>query len=195
MLEDRLKNYRIILASRSPRRQQLLKGLGIDFDIIPADIDETYPPHLQHKDIALYLSQQKAKAFDPNLIDDRSLLITADTIVWLDGRSMPKPSGFEEAVNILHSLSGKMHEVITGVTIRSKTGMQSFHSLTRVWFKTLREEEIHYYINRFKPFDKAGAYGVQEWIGYTGIEKIEGSYFNVVGLPVFELYRELLKFN
>ena len=194
MLLESLKEYRIILASRSPRRQQLLKELGLRFEVHPMDVDESYPSHLKHEKIALYLSELKANAFDFSDLCENCLVISADTIVWQNGMVLPKPKDYADAIRILEILSGNAHEVITGVCLRSKNKLKSFHSSTKVYFKKLTREEMDYYITNFKPYDKAGAYGIQEWIGYVGIEKIEGSYFNVVGLPVQKLYTELLDF-
>ncbi|MCB2221704.1 MAG: septum formation protein Maf [Bacteroidetes bacterium] len=194
MLAEKLKNYKVILASQSPRRQNLLKELNIDFDVMPVDVDEVFPDNLKHKEIALYLSELKAKAFDFKQLCENCLIITSDTIVWLDGKILQKPNDFEDAVRILKTLSGRMHEVITGVTFRTIDKMHSFHCITKVYFKNLTEEEIRWYVEHYKPYDKAGAYGVQEWIGYLGIEKIEGSYLNVVGLPVHLVYEALLQF-
>ena len=194
MLSELAKKYRIILASQSPRRQQLLKELGLDFEVMSVDIDETYPASLKGKDIAIYLSELKAKAYDFKNLYKNCLIITADTIVWQNGQILPKPVDYNDAVRILQTLSGNVHEVITGVSLRTKNKLKSFHSITKVYFKNLTPEEIHHYIEHYKPYDKAGAYGIQEWIGYIGIEKIEGSYFNVVGLPVQRLYSELLNF-
>ena len=193
MLNEKLKKYTIILASQSPRRQYLLRELGVDFKVRPVNVEETYPAHLKHREIAIYLSELKAGAFDFEQLCNDCLIITADTIVWLNGEVMPKPENRIEAMQILQQLSGKMHEVITGVTLRTNDRLTSFYSVTKVFFKHLTDDEIGYYIDNYEPFDKAGAYGVQEWIGYIGIEKIEGSYFNVVGLPVTKLYDELMK--
>ncbi|MBL7104643.1 MAG: septum formation protein Maf [Bacteroidales bacterium] len=194
MLSELVKKYKIILASQSPRRQQLIKELGLDFEVIPVDIEESYPAKLKKKDIAIYISELKAKSFDFDKLCKNCLIITADTIVLQDGQILPKPKDFNDAVRILQTLSGNVHEVITGVSLRTKNKLKSFHSITKVYFKNLTPEEIHYYIEHYKPYDKAGAYGIQEWIGYIGIERIEGSYFNVVGLPVQRLYSELLNF-
>jgi septum formation protein len=157
-------------------------------------VEESYPPSLRHSDIAVYLSRLKASSFGDELFCDNCLVITADTIVWLDDRVLPKPAGHQEAIAILRQLSGKVHDVITGVTLRTKDKTHSFYSDTRVYFKHLALEEIRYYVEAFRPFDKAGAYGIQEWIGHIGIERIEGCYFNVVGLPVAKLYSELEQF-
>ncbi len=193
MLHEKLKDYKIILASQSPRRQQLLKGLDIPFQIISKDIKEEYPQDLKKEEIALYLCELKASAFNGE-IDDKTLVITADTIVWINGVALNKPSDYNDAVSILKTLSGNMHEVITGVCLKTKNKTHSFFSLTKVFFKKLSQQEIEYYITNYKPYDKAGAYGAQEWIGYVAIEKIEGSYFNVMGLPTRLLYEELMKF-
>ncbi|MFN4234255.1 MAG: Maf-like protein [Bacteroidia bacterium] len=185
--------HRLILASKSPRRQQLLNGLGFEFEIVTREVDESFPPHLKAQEIPLYLSKIKAEAFN-DLLDNNTVVITADTVVWINDKVLNKPENEEEAYNMLKLLSGNMHEVFTGVTISSKFKHQSFYSKTNVYFKKLSDEEIWYYIKNYKPFDKAGAYGAQEWIGYVAIEKIEGSYFNVMGLPVKEVYEELMKF-
>jgi septum formation protein len=194
MLIYKSKNIKFILASQSPRRQQLLKELIPNFEVIPIDVDETFPSHLRGDEIALFLSELKAKAFSNKRLTEDTIVITADTIVWQDGEVLSKPTDFEDAERILQKLSGNMHEVITGVTFRTKNKLKTFSSTTKVYFKELTKEEIHYYIKNYKPYDKAGAYGIQEWIGFIGIEKIEGSYFNVVGLPVQKLYTELIDF-
>jgi septum formation protein len=188
-----LKKYKLILASKSPRRQYLLKELGLDFIVHTKEVDESFPDNLKAQEIPLYLCQKKADAFDEALADN-TIVITADTIVWIDGQVLNKPENFNDAVRMLKLLSGKKHEVYTGVCLKSKDKTISFYSLTNVYFKVLSQEEIEYYINNFNPYDKAGAYGAQEWIGYIAVEKIEGSYFNVMGLPVRELYEELLRF-
>jgi septum formation protein len=187
-------NFKIILASQSPRRKELLKGLGLEFETRPLHVKEEYPSGLKGKEIAIYLSALKARSFRFDTACDNCLVITADTIVWKDGEVLAKPSDHADAVRILKILSGGMHEVITGVSLRTNKKMTSFHSTTKVFFKKLTLEEIEYYIQNFQPYDKAGAYGIQEWIGHIGIEKIEGSYFNVVGLPVQRLYVELSRF-
>lgn len=192
---DKINNkYKIFLASGSPRRNQLLNELGLEFTVKPVDVEEIYPPHLQKEEIAIYLSELKAKAFDFSGLGDNSLVITADTIVWLEGEMLPKPIDYKQASEFLNKLSGRSHNVISGVTFRTKDKFKSFYSDTKVHFKNLSQDEIDYYIQNFKPFDKAGAYGIQEWIGLVGIEKIEGSYFNVVGLPIQKMYTELLQF-
>jgi len=194
MINKILKDYKIILASQSPRRQYLLKELGIDFEIISnSEMEEKYPPELTKEKIPVYLAELKAKAIMPS-VPDKTLLITADTIVWLNNKVINKPSGYDDALNMLEELSGEMHEVITGVCLTTSKRKHSFHTSTLVYFTTLSKEEIRYYVEQYRPYDKAGAYGIQEWIGYIGIERIEGSYFNVMGLPVQELYREMIKF-
>lgn len=185
--------HRLILASKSPRRQQLLSGLGFNFEIVTREVDESFPSYLKAHEIPLYLSKLKAEAFN-DLLDDKTIVITADTVVWINDKVLNKPENEEEAYQMLRLLSGNMHEVFTGVTIKSKFKHQSFFCKTNVYFKHLSDEEIWYYIKNYQPFDKAGAYGAQEWIGYIAIEKIEGSYFNVMGLPVKEVYEELRKF-
>lgn len=188
-----LKKHNLILASKSSRRQYLMKELGLDFEVHTKDVDESFPENLKAQEIPLYLCQKKADAFDEELTDN-TIVITADTIVWIDNQVLNKPENFDDAVRMLKLLSGKKHEVYTGVCLRSKHKTKTFYALTSVYFKELSQEEIEYYIYNFNPYDKAGAYGAQEWIGYIAVEKIEGSYFNVMGLPVRELYEELLKF-
>ncbi len=183
----------MILASKSPRRQFLLKELGLDFEVRTKEVDESFPETLKAQEIPLYLCEKKAHAFDEEL-NDNTIVITADTIVWVEGQVLNKPENYEDAVRMLKLLSGKMHEVYTGVCLRSKHKSKSFYALTKVYFKNLCQQEIDYYIKNYHPYDKAGSYGAQEWIGYIAVEKIEGSYFNVMGLPVRELYEELLKF-
>lgn len=184
-------NYQIILASNSPRRKELLSGLGLNYEVrtLPG-IDESYPDTLQGEEIPVYISSKKASAYLDTL-KDNELLITADTIVWLNGRVLGKPADEKEACQMLRDLSGKTHQVITGVTLATTTFQKSFASVSQVTFASLTEEEISYYVNHYHPMDKAGSYGVQEWIGFIGVERIEGSYFNVMGLPVQRLYREL----
>jgi septum formation protein len=186
-------NYQIILASQSPRRQQLLKELGLNFTIDVREVDEVYPMHLQREEIPVYLAQLKAKAFENN-IGGNQLVITADTIVWLNNQVLGKPVDFNDAFKMLQTLSGNTHTVYTGVCLKSLTKETTFWAKTNVHFKQLSDDEITYYLNTHKPYDKAGAYGIQEWIGYIGIEHIEGSYFNVMGLPVQKLYEHLKQF-
>lgn len=188
-----LNGYRIILASNSPRRRELLSGLDIAYEILTLpDIEESYPPHLQENEIPEYIASQKANAYSP-LLDDRMLIITADTVVWLEGRLYGKPHDMQDACNMLGALSGKTHVVITAVCLTSLQKRRIFSVRSEVTFATLRKDEINRYVEKYSPLDKAGAYGVQEWIGYIGVEKISGSYYNVMGLPVQRLYRELEK--
>ncbi|MHC1705362.1 MAG: Maf family nucleotide pyrophosphatase [Tenuifilaceae bacterium] len=194
MLRDKLKGIRLILASKSPRRQQLLRELGLDFDIrANGDDDEVYPEGLSMIEIPIFLAQHKAKSLLKDL-KDNEILITSDTIVWCDGRVIGKPADSNDAFRILSLLSGNKHTVVTGVCLSSNKSSSCFYATTDVFFRKLTDEEIWYYINKFKPFDKAGAYGVQEWIGFIGVERIEGSYYNVMGLPVQKLYIELQQF-
>ena len=186
--------YQLILGSGSPRRQELLKSLGFDFVLKPINADESFPDTLKAQQIPLYLAEKKANAF-PDKLQNNQLLITADTIVWCEGKVLNKPADFEEGKKMLRSLSGKMHEVFTAVCLKSANKQLSFYDASKVYFKNLNNEEIEYYLNNFSPYDKAGGYGVQDWIGYIGIEKIEGSFYNVMGLPVKQLYEELIKFK
>lgn len=190
---DNLKNYRIVLASQSPRRKELLTGLGLEYEtrVLP-DVDESFPPELTGGDIPMYIAREKAEAYRPSLSADE-LLITADTIVWLGGTVLGKPVDRDDALRMLGLLSGRTHEVYTGVCLTTIRWQHTFTARTEVRFCPLDEEEITWYVDRYRPFDKAGAYGVQEWIGYVGVEHIAGSYFNIMGLPVQRLYRELKK--
>lgn len=190
---EQLKKHNIILASKSPRRQQLLKDLGLEFSVEVTDADETYPPGLSMEEIPVFLAELKAKAFSRELVENE-LLITADTIVWLNGEVLGKPADKDEAIQMLRKLSNNEHQVVTGVCLKSNSRQCSFFAVSNVAFKELTDDEINYYIDRYKPYDKAGAYGIQEWIGYIGITHIEGSFFNVMGLPIQKLYTELLKF-
>ena len=193
MLEH-LKKYRIVLASNSPRRKELLAGLGIDFEVRSMKgIDESWPEELRDEDIPRHISRKKAEAYLPTLADDE-LLITADTIVYLDGVVMGKPKDADDAKVMLRMLAGRTHEVITGVTLATREKQTTFAVTSLVTFADLTDEEIDYYIMHYRPFDKAGAYGIQEWIGYVGVTCLEGSYFNVMGLPVQRLYTELKLF-
>ena len=189
---DNLKKYKVILASNSPRRKELLAGLGVDYEVrtLP-DVDESYPETLQGADIPLYIAKEKADAYVA-MMQPGELMITADTIVWLDGKVLGKPQDKEDALQMLRTMSGRTHEVFTGVCITTTDWQRSFTAQTEVRFATLSEEEIAYYVDNFQPMDKAGAYGVQEWIGFIGVENISGSYYNIMGLPVQKLYRELL---
>ena len=193
MVVDSFVNYRIILASQSPRRQQLLSELGLKFDIVIKDYNESYHEGLKGGQIARYIASEKAKTFK-NGLSDNEIVITADTIVWCNNHVLGKPSHYDEAVSILKEISGNTHEVITGVTILSSTKEITFSESTKVTFEALSDDEIRYYVDKFKPYDKAGAYGIQEWIGITACSHIDGSYFNVVGLPVQRLYKELKNF-
>ena len=191
MLHEKLKDFHIILGSGSPRRHYLLNELGIEYEImVNKNLGETYPVGLSKEEIPVYLAKLKSRAIMKEM-PPATLLITADTIVWLDGKVINKPKDRADAVSILKRLSGNMHEVLTGVCLRTAERMHSFYASSLVWFAGLGDEEINYYIDQYEPFDKAGAYGVQEWIGYIGIEKIEGSYFNVMGLPIQKVYHEL----
>ncbi|GAA3612551.1 Maf-like protein [Flavivirga amylovorans] len=190
MLNDKLKNHRIILASGSPRRQEFFKDLGLDFDVILKPVKEEYPPRLTHFEISNYLAQLKALPFKAKL-KDNDILITSDTIVWHNNVALGKPRDVDEAFNIIKSLSNETHEVITSVCFTTKTYEKTLHAITKVTFKELSDDEITYYINTYKPFDKAGAYGIQEWIGQIGVTKLEGSYFNVMGLPTHLVYKTL----
>lgn len=189
---DNLKKYKVILASNSPRRKELLAGLGVDYEVrtLP-DVDESYPETLEGADIPLYIAKEKADAYR-NMMQPGELMITADTIVWLDGKVLGKPKDREEALQMLRDMSGRSHEVFTGVCITTTGWQRSFAARTEVHFSQLGEEEITYYVDKFQPMDKAGAYGVQEWIGFIGVENISGSYYNIMGLPVQRLYRELI---
>lgn len=193
MLEH-LKKYHVILASNSPRRRELLAGLGIDFEVHTLQgIDESWPDTLQGEDIPKHISRKKAEAYLPTLADDE-LLITADTIVYLDRQVLGKPKDAVDAKAMLRMLAGRTHEVITGVTIATQAKQTTFAVTSLVTFADLTDEEIDHYVEHYKPFDKAGAYGIQEWIGYIGVTRLEGSYFNVMGLPVQRLYTELRRF-
>ena len=188
---DNLKKYKIILASASPRRRELLGGVDLDFEVrVLPDIDESFPESLQGGEIPLHISRKKADAYRAVMGDDE-LVITADTIVWLDGVALGKPVDEADARRMIRDMSGKTHSVFTGVTITTKEVQRSFVAQSDVTFASLTDEEIEYYVAKYRPMDKAGAYGVQEWIGYIGITNINGSYFNVMGLPVQRLYNEL----
>lgn len=188
---DHLKKYHIILASNSPRRRELLSGLGVDYEVrtLPG-VDESYPDTLSGEDIPVYISREKAAAYLPSIAPDE-LIITADTIVWLDGRVLGKPADEADACRMLRELSGRTHRVITGVTLSTAAFQKSFAVTSEVEFAPLTEEEITYYVDHYRPLDKAGAYGVQEWIGFIGVRRLSGSYFNVMGLPIQRLYQEL----
>ena len=190
---DNLAGKRIILASKSPRRQELLKGLDISFEIQLKDIDESYPSSLDPHEVPVFLAEKKAAAFMESLTEN-AIIITSDTIVIQDGDILEKPKSIEEAKEMLHKLEDYSHTVVTGVCIQSLTKIIVFSDHTRVHFMPLTTAEIDYYVEKYQPFDKAGSYGVQEWIGYIGIEKLDGSYFNVMGLPVHKVYAALKEF-
>jgi septum formation protein len=189
MLSEKLSRYNIILGSASPRRQLFFNELHIDFTIQVKEVDEVYPAELQGSEITDYLANLKSKAFTN--LKENDLVITSDTIVWLENKALEKPNNEAEAFTMLKKISGKKHEVITSISLKSVHFQKIINDTTQVFFKELSEEEINYYIKNYQPFDKAGGYGIQEWIGFIAIEKIEGSYFNVMGLPVHKLYKEL----
>jgi septum formation protein len=187
--------YKIVLASNSPRRKELLAGLDVPFEVrVINGIDESYPANLPTRQIAEYISQKKAAAYRETMAADE-LVITADTIVVLDDEVMGKPHDEADACRMLHALSGKTHQVITGVTLTTTERQQSFSVLTDVTFNQLSDDEINYYVTHYRPFDKAGSYGIQEWIGYVGVTQLNGSYFNVMGLPVQRIYEALRTFS
>lgn len=193
MLEN-LNKYEIVLASNSPRRKELLQRMGVNFKVRTLfGIDESYPDSLRGEDIVCYISRNKAKAYQSSMAPNE-LLITADTIVYVDGEVMGKPKNAEQAKEMLHKLSGKTHQVITGVTIVTAKRKENFGVTSQVKFTNITDEEINFYVDNYLPFDKAGAYGIQEWIGIVAVEEIKGSYFNVVGLPVQRLYQKLKTF-
>ncbi|CAM1362239.1 Maf-like protein Fjoh_2955 [Tenacibaculum sediminilitoris] len=192
MLSTKLSKYSIILASNSPRRQELIKSLDIPFTIKTKEVEEIYPKELKHSEITDYLAILKSTPFK-NDLKENELLITSDTIVWMHNKALGKPKNYKEAFQMLKELSNTKHKVITSICITNTSFQKTFNDTTIVSFKELLDDEIEYYINTYKPFDKAGAYGIQEWIGKIGIIKIEGSYFNVMGFPVHKLYKELSK--
>jgi len=192
MLSEKFKDKHIILASASPRRQELFKELGLKFTIKVKSIEEKYPSTLKEEEITNYLAELKAAAFE-NELNENDIVITSDTIVWHKNRPLEKPNNKLEAIKMLQELSGTKHKVITSICIKTSTTQKVFFDTTVVYFKQLASEEIEFYVENYKPFDKAGAYGIQEWIGFIGVTKLEGSYFNVMGLPVHKLYEELLK--
>jgi len=191
MLSEKLKNKNIILASASPRRQELFNELGLDFSIQVKAVEEIYPSTLKGSEITNYLAELKAAAFTE--LAENDIIITADTIVWLNNKAIEKPKDKQHAIEMLQELSGMGHKVITSICIKTFASQKVFYDETMVYFKPLSMEEITYYVENYQPFDKAGAYGIQEWIGFIGVTKIEGSYFNVMGLPVHKLYEELMK--
>lgn len=189
-----LKKYNIILASKSPRRQELLKGINMDFSVLTKDVDESYSKNISVFDVAPFLSLKKAKAFDESELPENYLVIAADTVVVVNDRILGKPVDADDARNMLRFISGKKHSVITGVTIRTAERIKTFSDTSKVSFDVLDMDEMEYYINEYRPFDKAGSYGIQEWIGYIGVNNVEGSYFNVMGLPTHKLYQMLKSF-
>jgi septum formation protein len=190
MLNEQLKEYNVILASASPRRHAFLKSMNIDFEVRLKPVEEVYPSHLKGTEITDYLSKLKAEAFKEQL-NDKDILITSDTIVWLDGKAIEKPKDEDDAFRMIRTLGNKTHEVMTSICLTQTSQQTIVNTTTRVTFKALTDEEIWYYVNTYKPLDKAGAYGIQEWIGAIGITNIEGSYNNVVGLPTHLLYETL----
>jgi len=194
MLKNRLKSKKLILASGSPRRQELLKSLGVPFEIRLKEIDEIYPKRLKKSEISDYLAKLKSDAFIEEL-NPKDLLITSDTIVWHQNTALGKPKSKEDAFKMLQKLSGKTHEVISSVCLKCLQKEDIFNSITKVTFKELSTKEIQFYIDNYNPMDKAGAYGIQDWIGQIGVTKIEGSYFNVMGFPIHKIYSQLLKFS
>lgn len=193
MLEN-ISKYKLVLASNSPRRKELLGGLGLSFEVRTLEsIDESYPADLKGEDIPIYISGKKAEAYRDVMAEDE-MIITADTIVYDNSQVLGKPKDREDAISMLRQLSGHAHDVITGVSIVTKVKTIQFASTSKVYFASLTDEEIEYYVDSYKPFDKAGSYGIQEWIGFVGVTRIEGSYFNVMGLPIQRLYTELKHF-
>jgi septum formation protein len=184
--------YQLVLSSKSPRRQQIMKDAGFSFEIRTLDTDESYPETLEVKQVPIFLAEKKAKALESQ-IKENELIVTADTLVILENKILSKPESKEDAKKMLLELSGKMHLVITGVCFFNKSTQISFDDVTEVYFRKLNQEQIHYYVETFNPMDKAGSYGIQEWIGLIGVEKINGSYFNVMGLPIHKVYETLQK--
>ena len=193
MLLEELKEYKLLLGSKSPRRRELLRNAGFDFELINIDAEESYDKHLRPRKVAEFLSKKKALAYGQEL-GEKEILITSDTIVVYKGKILGKPKDSIKAKQMLSELSGKSHKVITGFCLRSKDRIKVYSAISKVTFSDLSVEEIDYYVDSYKPMDKAGAYGIQEWIGHIGVEKIEGSYYNVMGLPIQKLYRKLEKF-
>lgn len=194
LLHEKLAPYRLLLASQSPRRRELMSGCGLPYELAPKfDCEERYPAELAAEEVPGYLSRLKSEAY-PTPLAARDILLTADTVVVLDGEVLGKPHGRDEAVEMLGRLSARRHTVVSGVTFRTRERMHTFTAHTSVWFRRLEREEIDYYVDTFRPFDKAGSYGIQEWIGYAAIERIEGSFYNVMGLPIQKLYVELDQF-
>ncbi len=191
LLQEKFKNKKNILASQSPRRQELLKGLGLDFSIVRIDAAESYPHDLVREEITEYISRNKADAYQ--IANPDEFLITADTLVWMDNLVMGKPKDYDDAFQMIKRMAGNVHEVFTSVTLKTIDKTLTFSETTEVTFDEFTDEEINYYIRNFQPFDKAGAYGIQDWLGYTKISRINGCYYNVMGLPLRKLYQELLE--
>jgi septum formation protein len=191
MIAEKYASYHFILGSKSPRRQHLLKELGLQYELDTIELDESYPPHLKGADIARYLCELKADAYKLENKPENSVLITADTIVWLEGECIGKPGGRQEAIQMLGKLSGKEHIVYTGICLRTKDRKHIFHAETAVTFKELLDKEVEYYVAYHRPYDKAGSYGIQDWIGYTAVTGIKGCYYNVMGFPVQKFWEEL----
>lgn len=194
MMLENIKKYNVVLASKSPRRQELLKGVGLEFSVLTKDVDESYSSGMSVFDVAPFLSYKKAKAFDESELPENYMVITADTVVIVGDKILGKPKDYDDACNMLRQISGKKHSVVTGVTVRTKEKVMTLSATSKVSFEVLDEEEIRYYVDTYKPFDKAGSYGIQEWIGYIGVNSVEGSYFNVMGLPTQKLYKMLKTF-
>lgn len=192
LLQDKLIHKKLILASQSPRRQELLKGLNVNFEIVKIDSDESFPLNLKREQITEHISTNKANAYLH--LQENEILITADTLVWLNNEVLGKPKNYDDAFLTLQKIAGKTHEVFTSVTLKNLKKTVTFSDCTEVTFDKVSDEEIHYYLKNFKPFDKAGSYGIQDWIGYAKISQINGCYYNVMGLPVHKLHQELLKF-
>jgi septum formation protein len=182
---------KIILASKSPRRQELLRQMDVDFSVVLKEVDESYPEHLLPEEVAVYIAKKKAEAYDDHITDEA--VLTADTIVCIDGLILGKPENSAHAIEMLQRLSGRVHKVITGVCILYKQEYNLFHDVSQVFFRKLTNEEIINYVEKYQPMDKAGSYGIQEWVGITAIQRIEGSYTNVVGLPTEKVYQQLLR--
>lgn len=193
-LERKLKNHKLLLGSKSPRRRNLLREAGFKFEILPAiETDETFPADMPHTEVPVYLAEEKAKVY-AHYITSNEIIITADTIVSLNNEILGKPVDIDDAKALLQKISGNCHEVVSGVCISSLSNKKKFNAITKVYFKDLTTSEIDYYLKHYKPLDKAGAYGIQEWIGYIGVKAIEGSFYNVMGLPIQKLYSELINF-
>ena len=194
LLHEKLKACRLLLASQSPRRRELIAGCGLPYELAPKyDCEELYPADMAAEEVPVYLSQLKSKVY-PGTLAPNDILLTADTVVVLNGEVLGKPRDREDAVEMLSRLSGRRHTVVSGVTFRTAERMHSFEARTNVWFRVLDDDEIQYYVDTFRPFDKAGSYGIQEWIGYAAIQRIEGSFYNVMGLPIQKVYTELNQF-